>query len=317
MALDIKHTKTYTPFDPKDYISYVGRELNEASTLEANASLDVLPNFVESNVQGYYEIDLAKPDSYVLFPGQRTAIYNLNSINKIRDSAFNYFVVTREIEQLPVEKVVNNDNLEVVNIIPTITLVSDIGYANATNSTGDGSNNFRKYSFYAIQITDINRPIELFAYSNDPDINTYVQVSDTLRPVSSLLNSNNNGGVPLYEYGGGGNEGRFLEENGFIRKAVGRSNLYPFTVENNQYITFAIDSDYTGNNDITSTVRVTNNTYLVDNGLEFNNDIIDSIPWYIPAGAIDPNIPVDLGGISLPYGSFITDDFTVAFYTRK
>lgn len=305
MALDIKHTKTYTPFDPKDYISYVGRELTEASTLEANASLDVLPNFVESNVQGYYEIDLAKPDSYVLFPGQRTAIYNLNSINKIRDSAFNYFVVTREIEQLPVE--------EVVNIIPTITLVSDIGYANATNSTGGGSNNFRKYSFYAIQITDINRPIELFAYSIDPDINTYVRVSDSLQAVSSLLESNNNGGVSLYEYGGGGNEGRFLEENGFVRKAVGKSNLYPFTVENNQYIIFAIDSDYTGDDDITSTARVINNTYLVDNGLEFNNDIIDSIP----AGVIDPNVSVDLGGISLPYGSFITDNFTVAFYTRK
>lgn len=297
MALDIKHTKTYTPFDPKDYISYVGRELTEASTLEANASLDVLPNFVESNVQGYYEIDLAKPDSYVLFPGQRTAIYNLNSINKIRDSAFNYFVVTREIEQLPVE--------EVVNIIPTITLVSDIGYANATNSNTK-DDNFRKYSYYAIQITDINRPIDLYVIPKHPRINMYVKVFDNLIEVDDFLTNTN---VEKANYGGGGKEGDYLEERDFIRKATGTAfdSLYKFTVSNNQFIVFAVDSDST--NDIpASPAYIVNDTYLVDNGITFSDRIRDLITG-------------DLSGDLLPDEIIIAeskiDEFNTAFYYKK
>lgn len=295
MALDIKHTKTYTPFDPKDYISYVGRELTEASTLEANASLDVLPNFVESNVQGYYEIDLAKPDSYVLFPGQRTAIYNLNSINKIRDSAFNYFVVTREIKQLPVEEPVE----EVVNIIPNVTLVSDIGYANATNSNTK-DDNFRKYSYYAIQITDINRPIDLYVIPTEPRINMYVKVFDNLIEVDDFLTNTN---VKKANYGGGGKEGDYLEERDFIRKATGTafSSLYKFRVSNNQFIIFAVDSDST--NDIpASPTYIVNDTYLVDNGITFSDSIRDRI--------VAEDLLLYLTGDTSPSGT--TDDIIIA-----
>ena len=305
MALDIKHTKTYTPFDPKDYISYVGRELTEASTLEANASLDVLPNFVESNVQGYYEIDLAKPDSYVLFPGQRTAIYNLNSINKIRDSAFNYFVVTREIEQLPVE--------EVVNIIPTVTLVSDIGYANATNSNTK-DDNFRKYSYYAIQITDINRPIDLYVIPKHPLINMYVKVFDDLIEVDDFLTNTD---VEKANYGGGGKEGDYLEERDFIRKATGIafSSLYKFRVSNNQFIVFAVDSDST--NDIpASPAYIVNDTYLVDNGITFSDSIRDFI-----TGDTLPEITAFISAAGTTADIIIAeskiDEFNTAFYYKK
>ena len=308
MALDIKHTKTYTPFDPKDYISYVGRELTEASTLEANASLDVLPNFVESNVQGYYEIDLAKPDSYVLFPGQRTAIYNLNSINKIRDSAFNYFVVTREIEQLPVEDIPTLISDRIINIIPNVTLVSDIGYANATNSNTK-DDNFRKYSYYAIQITDINRPIDLYVIPKHPLINMYVKVFDDLIEVDDFLTNTD---VEKANYGGGGKEGDYLEERDFIRKATGTAfdSLYKFRVSNNQFIVFAVDSDST--NDIpASPAYIVNDTYLVDNGITFSERTRNLITGDLLLLSGDPS-PDDI-----IIAESKIDEFNTAFYYKK